>query len=226
MSRRRRDGDIVIISKEGAISQILAAFGDNEYPGDNYLCGSFEGSEAYEETAAFKGKMEWKTLESGFLDAHHSALSFFSEGAFRFFLPAFLIADLRNELLNGEPLFHLTGFSVSSIEIPAGSRVFTRKVGGSTLMNPKRYGAMTSADYARYRLSVFTREEARAIVAYLKYTQETDTHGINKPQIEAALNTFWADRAEHAPSEERLKEHLREESDFIAHLLKKTPDQT
>ena len=92
-------------------------------------------------------------------------------------------------------------------------------------MNPKRYGAMTFADYARYRLSVFTREEARAIVAYLNYSQETDTHGINTPQIVEALNAFWLDRAAHAPSEESLKTHLREESEFIAHLLKKTPDQ-
>src|SRR6202011_989048 len=113
----------------------------------------------------------------------HSALSFFSEGAFRFFLPAFLIADLRNELMNAEPLFHLTGFSVYAVQMPANSRVFTRKGGGSTLMNPRRYGAMTFADYARYRLSVFTREEARAIVAYLNYMHETDTHGMNTRQI-------------------------------------------
>jgi hypothetical protein len=224
MSPVGRDGKIVMIAKEAVISQILVAFGDNEYPGDNFLCGSSEGSEPHEETAVFKGKADWKTLEPALLDAHHSALSFFSEGAFRFFLPAFLIADLRHELLNAEPLFHLTGFSVTSIQIPANSRVFTRTGGGSTLMNPKRYGAMTFADYARYRLSVFTREEAKAIVAYLNYSQETDTHEINTPRIVEALNAFWLDRAQHAPSEESLKMHLREESDFIAHLLKKTPD--
>jgi hypothetical protein len=215
-----------MINKEAVISEILVAFGDNEYPGDNFLCGSFEGSESYEETSAFKGKTDWTMLESGVLDAHHSALSFFSEGAFRFFLPAFLIADLRNELMNAEPMFHLTGFSVYAVQMPANSRVFTRKGGGSTLMNPRRYGAMTFADYARYRLSVFTREEARAIVAFLKYSRETDTHGINTPQILEALNTFWLDRAEHAPSQESLKTHLREESEFIAHLLKRPPGQT
>jgi hypothetical protein len=214
-----------MISKETVINQILAAFGDNEYPGDNFLCGSFEGSEAYEETAAFQGKTEWGTLDSGMLDARSSALSFFSEGAFRFFLPAYLIADLRGELLHTVPLFHLTGFSVTSIQIPADSHVVTRKTGGSTLMNPRRYGAMTFADYARYRLSVFTREEARAIVAYLNYTQETDTHGMNTPHVVEALNAFWLDRAEHAPSEESLKIYLRDEGEFLAHLLRKTPDR-
>jgi len=215
-----------MISKKAVIAQILAAFSDTEYPGDNFLCGSYEGSETYEETSAFKGKTEWEKLEPELLDAHSSALSFFSEGAFRFFLPAYLIADLREELLTVEPLFHLTGFSVTSIQMPANSRVFTRKGGGSTLMNPKRYGAMTFADYARYRLSVFTREEATAIVAYLNYTRETDTHGIYTPRIVEALEAFWLDRAERAPSEESLKTHLREESEFLAHLLSKTPDLT
>ncbi len=32
------------------------------------------------------------------------------------------------------------------------------------MLNPRRYGAMTFADWARYRLSVFAREEAQAIV--------------------------------------------------------------
>jgi hypothetical protein len=85
---------------------------------------------------------------------------------------------------------------------------------------------MTFADYARCRLSVFTREEASAILVYLNYTRETDTHGINTPQIVEALNAFWLDRAEHAPSQESLKAHLREESEFMAHLLRKTPNPT
>lgn len=215
-----------MISKEEVINQILSAFGKNEYPGDNFLQGSFEGSEPYEEVAAFKGKPHWETLDSGILDAHSSALSFFSEGAFRYFLPAYLIADLRGELVTAEPLFHLTGFSVTSIQIPANSRVFNRKSGGSTLMNPRRYGAMTFADYKRYRLSVFTREEAGAIVAYLNYMRETDTHRINTAQIGEALNTFWLERAEHGPSDESLKTHLQEQNEFVAHLLGKTPDQS
>jgi hypothetical protein len=35
----------------------------------------------------FFGREEWWTLEPEFLDAHHEALSFFSEAGFRFFLP-------------------------------------------------------------------------------------------------------------------------------------------
>ena len=208
-----------MIDKEAVIEQIRNAFESSDYPGDAYLQGSFEGCEPYEEVGAFKGKKEWKTLDPGMLDAHSDALSFFSEAGFRFFLPAYLIADLRGELRTAYPLFHLTGgFSVCSVEVPVQSRVFVRKSGGSVLLNPKRYGAMTFCDYARYRLSVFTKEEAKAIVAYLKYRRDTEIHGIDRDQIDAALNSFWLDRAEHAPSGESLEKHMREENEFVAEM--------
>jgi hypothetical protein len=177
---------------ESVIAQIRAAFGGNTYPGDNYLQGSFEGSEPYEEISFFKGKQDWSLLSAQSLDAHYDALHFFTEEGFRFFLPAYLIADLKDQLQTADPRFHLTGgFHVTSVEIPTTTRSFLRSVGGSVLLNPNRYGAMTYEDYARYRLSIFTREEATAIVAYLKIVRERDVHGIHTAEIDAALNNFW-----------------------------------
>jgi hypothetical protein len=213
--------------KQVIIEQIHKAFDGNRYPGDAYLQGSLEGCEPYQEIGFFKGKTDWRDLSAQMLDAHYDALSFFSEAGFRFFLPAYLIADLQNELQTADPLFHLTGgFHVSSIEIPGQSRVFVRKTGGSVLLNPKRYGAMTFNDYARFRLSIFTKEEAQAIVAYLNYKRDLDTHGIHRDAIDAALSSFWLDRAEHAPSAENLEQHLREEEAFIAQLHKADKDAT
>jgi hypothetical protein len=57
-------------------------------------------------------------------------------------------------------------------------------------MNPRRYGAMTSHDYARYRLSIFTKEEATAIVAYLRYKRDSDSFGLDKDRIDGALNAY------------------------------------
>jgi 5-aminolevulinate synthase len=57
-----------------------------------------------------------------------------------------------------------------------------------------RYGAMTWSDYARHRLSVFTREEAKAIVSYMNCKREQDTTGLDKARIDAALQEFWLDR--------------------------------
>jgi hypothetical protein len=140
------------------------------------------------------------------LDGHYCALSFFSTGGFRFFLPAYLIADLRGELFTADPLFHLWhGLVTVSAEVPAGPQTFRRDSGGKTFLNPKRYGAMTWSDYARYRLSVFTREEAKTIVAYMMYKREHAIAVLDKSRIDVALKEFWLDRAERAPTREAVK---------------------
>ena len=50
----------------------------------------------------FKGKTDWQLLDSEFIDQAPdglaSALSFFSDEAFRFYLPAYLIADIDGKL--------------------------------------------------------------------------------------------------------------------------------
>jgi hypothetical protein len=205
--------------KEEVIDQIRGAFGANPYPGDAFLQGSFDGCEPSDEVSAFVGKTDWSKLDSKMLDGHYCALSFFSECGFRFFLPAYLIADLCEELLTADPLFHLWhGFANVSAEVPVGSQTFRRDSSGKTLLNPKRYGTMTWSDHARHRLSVFTREEAKAIVAYMTYKRERDTMGLDKSRIDAALEEFWFDRAANAPPHEILEAHLQEEKKFTAAL--------
>ncbi|HLJ15855.1 MAG TPA: DUF6714 family protein [Bryobacteraceae bacterium] len=212
--------------KEEVIEQIRAAFGSNPYPGDAFLQGSFDGCEPADEVGAFIGKTDWSRLESKMLDEHYGALSFFSECAFRFFLPAYLIADVREELLSADPLFHLShGFANVSVEVPLGSQTFRRDSSGETLLNPKRYGAMTIGDHARYRLSVFTREEATAIVTYMTYKRERDVTGLDRPRIDAALAQFWSDRAANAPSHQTLAAHLQEEERFMKALQDRAREQ-
>ena len=110
-----------------------------------------------------------------FLMPDYNALSFLSEGGFRYFLPAYLIADLEDRLQTADPVFHLTnGFSDKIVKIPVGQRIYEKTIGKSAFVNPRRYGAMTWHDHARCRLSVFTREEAGAIVAYLEYKWDAE----------------------------------------------------
>ena len=204
-------------SKEAVIAAILDAFGSNEYPGDDYLQGSFEGCEPYEEIAAFKGKTDWKAIDAGFLDAHSAALNFFSEAGLRFYLPAYLVADIKDELKTADPIFVLThGFSDITVEHRVKERVLLRKTGKTAFVNPRRYGGMTFYDYACFRLSIFTREEAKAIVAYLLYKRDSDPYKIEIEQIDAALNEYWYQRAADAPLVESLIHHLREEDEYIA----------
>jgi hypothetical protein len=201
------------------IEQIQDAFRETEHPGDAFLQGSQEGCEPAEVTAPFKGIAHWTQVDPAILDPNYTALSFFSEGGFRHFLPAFLVADLLGRLQTADPVFHLTnGFSDKVVKLPAGSGVCEKTIGKSAFVNPRRYGAMTWHDHARAQLSIFTREEAAAIVAYLEYKRGADSHGLNHDEIDAALGSFWHDRAKTAPTHETLRQHLQAEAEYIKNL--------
>jgi hypothetical protein len=205
--------------REVVIEKIESAFAGNEHPGGRFLQGSFEGCEPYEEVGPFEKVEDWRGVDAGFLDGHANALSFFSEAGFRYFLPAYLISDLRGRLRTADPLFHLThGFSDWTTEVPAGDRTLLIRHGRSAFINPRRYGAMTSYDYARCRLSVFTREEANAIVAYLEFKRDLDPNVIDKTAIDAALQSFWLERARTAPQTESLEQYLAEQEEYLASI--------
>ena len=198
------------------IARIREGFSGSEYPGDAWLVGSSDGCEPAEEAGAFIGRTRWDDIEPAFLDGHYSALSFFSEAGFRFFLPAFLVADLRDQLQTADPVGHLTsGFHDGSAVIPVGDRSFVRPYGESTFVNPRRYGAMTMGDYARFRLSVFSREEAAAIVAYLEYKRDHEEIDALRAPILAALQKYWRPRAANAPATASLRDHVANELEFV-----------
>jgi hypothetical protein len=216
-----------MLTQDTVIEKIQTAFADNAFPGARFLQGSFEGCEPYDEVGPFEKREDWRGIEARFLDGHASALSFFSEAGFRFFLPAYLISDLRNQLYTADPLFHLThGFSDWTTEVPAGDRTLTIKHGRSAFINPRRYGAMTSCDYARYRLSIFTREEAGAIIAYLEFKRDADPDVIDKQAIDAALDSFWLERAQTAPPAQNLRQHMAEQEEYLAAIRPDIEDGT
>ena len=206
-----------LTDRERTIEQIRLAFAAHVFPGDYFLQGSFEGSEPAEEIDPFKSQKDWQVIDADFLDAHASALSFFSEAGFRFYLPAYLIADLNDQLKIADPLFHLIhGFSDIAVEAPVKGRVFTIRSGKSVFVNPRRYGALTFFDCARYRLSIFTREEASAIVAYLRFKRDFDPDTYDKAGIGAALKLFWLDRAQTAPPAEDLRKYIADQEAYLA----------
>jgi hypothetical protein len=203
------------------VAIIEQAFGGNEYPGDAWLQGSREGDEPLEECGAFVGQTDWRALAPGFLDQHYVVLSFFSEAGFRFFMPAFLIADLRNQLHTADPVFHLVGgFSDFSVVHRIGGREFVVRSGSSQFINPRRYGASRFIDYARQRLSVFCREEAAAIVSYLEHTMTVPSRDTDRRSIEAGLNEYWRDRAVSAPGAADLRRYLDEQAVYLDALMR------
>lgn len=161
---------------------IVAAFSNVEYPGDACLRGSNQGDEPYLLEDEFRGKADWKSLDAAFLDrapdGFGTALSFFSDEAFRFYLPAYLIADIDGKLQQHDPTFQLThGLDDATRE---------QKV------NPRRYGDRTWLDAQRHRFSTFSKEQAAAIVEYLLLRRERDA--IDEPAIDQALRNYWNGR--------------------------------
>jgi hypothetical protein len=173
---------------EALKEQIRSAFAGVSYPGDDGLRGSDEGDEPFEVERDFRGKTDWRTLDAGFIDQAPdglaSALSFFSDAAFHFYLPAYLMADVEGRLDRADPLFNLThGMDDSS----RGERI-----------NPLRYGERTWWDAAQERFGRFTRDQAAAVAAYLRFRAGPglDEH----PEAAEALRNYWSGKAgEGAP---------------------------
>ena len=172
-----------VIPKEFITASIAAAFSSVEYPGDWCLTSRYEGHEPVLVEQEFTGKTDWRTVDPEFLDqapsGFGSALSFFSDEAFRFYLPAYMIADTRGQLNQADPSFHLTrGLDNSS---------------RATRINPQRYGERTWFEHARHKFSMFNRVEAAAIVTYLTFKR--DNHAVRCRIIDEALQNYWRARA-------------------------------
>lgn len=162
---------------------IESAFADSEYPGDWCLIDSREGFEPASVAEAFAGKTDWRTLDARFIDQAPeglgSALSFFSDEAFRLYLPAFMLADIDGKLQQADPVFSLTH------GLDDASR--------SELINQRRYGARTWFDLKRCKFAVFTAPETGAIVEYLRLMSDRDNS--SRSRIDQALTNYWTQRS-------------------------------
>lgn len=179
------------MDKNELIKMIGEAFQDVEYPGDWCLKGSNEGKEPFLVEEEFKGKDDWKTLDAKFLDlapaGFASALSFFSDEAFHFYLPAYMICDLNGELERVNVSWRLTnGLDESS---------------KNDFINKRRYGERTWYDHAVYKYSMFNEKEIRAIIAYLEYKNleykdefDDELFDSENTEIKQALKNYWYKR--------------------------------
>lgn len=164
---------------------IRAAFEAVPYPGTNNLRGSDEGAEPYRVEREFASITNWRALDAPeFLDAAPgglgSALSFFSADAFRYYLPAYLIADIRGQLRAQDPAFQLTH----------GLTDATR----NEAINPRRYGDQTWFVVSSSTFARFTCAESQAIVAYLRWKRGRDT--LARTHIDQALQNYWLARTQ------------------------------
>lgn len=171
---------------DALLTAIRSAFRRVEPPPAYALARSREGEEPAALERAFAEVPSWESLTSGELDAAPegwgTALSFFSDEAFRYYLPAYLIADAREELERADPLFHLThGFTDDSWDRP---------------VNPRRYGVRTWFDQSSFRFSTFDRAQSEAVVRYLGLIRSRGRTDLETGMVDQALARYWLARAE------------------------------
>ncbi|MGE0548686.1 MAG: DUF6714 family protein [Kofleriaceae bacterium] len=166
------------------LAQIEAAFANVRYPGDDDLTNSTYGSEAEALVRDFRGKTDWRALSADFLNnaAEGCALSFFSHAALRFYLPAYLMADVRGELTSGDsPDGRLT---ISLTAQTSGKKI------------AKVWGGGTMGEHARRCFNQFDAAQAAAVTQYLLWKLEDP--GCIDMTISEALENYWLARVYHS----------------------------
>jgi len=163
------------------IAKIKMAFVHVKYPGDENLTDSIYGEEPMALVKEFCGKTDWQTLDVKFLDqapdGWGSALSFFSSDALRFYLPAYIIADIRGELMSADPSIRLC----SSLT-PMGEKKRIAKI----------WGGGTMGEFAREDFAGYDAQQVSAIVDYLWWKLESSDD--YNPTVEQAMENYWLDR--------------------------------
>jgi len=164
------------------LSEIEAVFPSRRVARFNPMVDSVQGEEPLLTNEAFADKDDWTKLDSKWLDeapaGWATALSFLSNDAVCFYVPAFIAADLRGELQRADPMFNL-------------SHCF------ANLRRDERLDSWSPAtwyDYGEQRWSHLTCEQARAIVHYLEWRIEKDGLEFAYDASEA-LSAFWYNRA-------------------------------
>jgi hypothetical protein len=156
-------------------TEIRSAFAATPYPGDDQLAGG-GGDESSEIGVEFRG-LRWQSVHPELLVYQYTATSFLSDAGFRYFLPAFLLADLFEYESNANLEFTLTHGLTGQAE-PQSDEATERA--GRTI---------NWREHAERRFAAFTRPERLAIIHYLEYRAEND--GYAAPGIEAALDSYW-----------------------------------
>jgi hypothetical protein len=146
------------------------------------LVNSTHGDEPVWVEEAFRDKTDWTELDADWLDqvpnGLSSALSFLSNEAVCYYIPAFIAADLKGRLGNADPAFTLTSGFAQGV---GDQRIHPRE--------PRTWG-----DYARERWAGLTSAQAQAVVHYLEWRIERDQPLMAHPIIEA-LQNYWYERA-------------------------------
>jgi hypothetical protein len=174
------------------VAQIRAAFQDTPYPGDDRLCGSSQGDEPAGYALEFRG-LDWRIIHPDFLSFNYACLSFFSSAGFRYFLPAYLVADVMELESSSDPVFHLTyGLVEENTAAIIEDLAQSGDLSGEILEFARKNEQKPEFDgfqLALEKFAPFTLAEKQAIVAYLDYSAQNNPYA--RERIESALERYW-----------------------------------
>ena len=157
--------------KEKIVREIEMAFAGNVYPGDEKLFSNLYDENCEILKNHFRGQKDWQSLNAEFID-QDGALAFFSNEAYLFFLPAFLIADLNLNLDYNDPAVSLCwSFTDQSENIKLA----------------KTWGGNTISEQSKERFKHFTHEQVSVIVSYLQWRLSLE----DDLCIRQALKNYW-----------------------------------
>jgi hypothetical protein len=177
---------------EELVCTIRQAFADRPYPGDDQLCGSQQGTEPAWIALELRG-VPWDRAHPDLLAHNYTATSFLSKEGFRYYLPAFMVADLHGAESNADPVHALTdtasdiGISADSLE-QLGDALGAEVAEVLRSMEERRAGVDLSS-WDRKRWAGFTLPEREAIVKYLEHRKSYDW--ADAVRIEATLKAYW-----------------------------------
>ena len=190
-------------------AEIRSAFASTPRPPENDLCACRD-DEAAENAMELRG-LAWSSIHPELLANCYTALTFLSNAAHRYYLPAFLIADLMylsnwDPIFssNAEPVFGLTYGLYEPEEAdltPADRQELEGILGAGRLafleahppvVNERRLDTI-------HRMRGFTLPERRAIIRYLEYRAEDDD--FHAAMIRPALQSYWLPSLSHEVTE-------------------------
>jgi hypothetical protein len=163
------------MSNTELIQKISTAFSDGKFPGNENIVAPSYGEEPELVRAHFYGQSDWENLTPQFLDLD-GAISFLSDVAFRFYLPAFMIADINEQLNFNDPSIRLCWAVTPQTENQKIAKVF---------------GSGTIGERAKKCFDEINKEQVNAVVAYLRWKLLQDE---NNNTIKQALDHYWLKR--------------------------------
>lgn len=154
--------------REELIRKIEEAFADSQYPGDDRLVYDRSGRhfECEEIAKDFRGK-DWREIPLETLRYHSDSLFFFTSKAYKFYLPAYLMASIR---------------SYREADIISSNVVYS-------LTYPEETG--TKMELFIDRTNCFSSTQKLAIRSFLEFLLAQHSNDFPLGDLNIALDRFW-----------------------------------